>query len=97
MTRQLAKDLQQLSKSNPVPGEDKFKRRITRLERIIGFYQEKKKDSPTRQAFLFQSFIAALKYSIDINRAYRRLTINLKELAESSDNDIVNVEKIKEK
>jgi ribosomal protein L20 len=82
---ELKNKLQKLSKSHPIPGDEKLERRLLRLERMRDFYIDKIPEAPVKQGMLFSGFVTALVYAITTIRMYRKLTTKLKELAEDDD------------
>lgn len=84
---ELKNKVQDLSKSHPIPGDEKLERRLLRLERMRDFYEAKIPDAPVKQGMLFSGFVTALVYAITTIRMYRKLTTKLKELAEDDENE----------
>lgn len=70
----------ELIKNYPKLSEAKFKRRVARLERIRDFYKSKAPESKDG-GYMFNTFVSALNYAIEIMKKYRQLTIKLHKLA----------------
>lgn len=73
-----------LSRSHPIPSEEKLERRMKRIERMTAFYQEKAPEAPSKQSLMFTGFISALLYAGTTIKMYRKLTKKLSELAEEA-------------
>lgn len=77
----ISEELKALAKSHPVPAEDKFERRMRRIERMTAFYKEKAPDAPEKQSLMFMGFVSALIYAASVLNMYRKLTQKLAEMA----------------
>lgn len=77
--------IKQLAQQYPVPEEMKMERRLSRLDRMRAFYQEKMDTAPGNQALMFKGFVSALAYSIATIKMYRKLTKLIAELAKEAD------------
>lgn len=76
-----------IAKSHPVLSEEKVTRRISRLERMTRFYQDKVPEAPEKQSQMFAGFVSALIYASTIIKMYRKLTKRLADLAEEVKKD----------
>ena len=85
-------ELVALTKSHPIPSEDKLERRMKRLQRMEHFYTEKIVEAPEKQALMFGGFVSALMYAMTIIKMYRKLTKQLAELAEEADSDATRLD-----
>jgi hypothetical protein len=79
-----------LHKNHPVPKDDKARRHLGRLDRLIRFYREKTPTAPEQQQVMFRGFIGALVYAVGVIKMYRNLTQQLAEIAEEDDDAPVN-------
>lgn len=68
-----------LSKSYPPLQREKMERYLERLKRMRRFYIDKSENVPSTQADMFNGFIHALSYAIDIVQHYSSLTNKLKQ------------------
>lgn len=87
---QLQAEIKALAKSHPIPQDLKLERRMSRINRMIRFYEEKAPIAPEKQGDLFRAFASSLIYAATIIKMYRKLTKKITELAnetEEKDND----------
>lgn len=87
---QIRAEIRALSKSHPIPQQEKLDRRMLRLERMARFYDDKAPEAPTKQGLMFRGFVSALIYAITIIKMYRKLTKKLAEIAEETDEHRAN-------
>jgi hypothetical protein len=80
-------EIKALARSHPVPSELKLERRMSRIDRMTKFYQDKVPEAPEKQSLMFAGFASALIYAATTIKMYRKLTQRLAELAKEGDDE----------
>jgi len=76
-------EVQGIVKQYAIPNEKKHNRNEARLLRMLSFYKEKADTAPENQALLFNGFINALEYYINIGKTHNKIVKQLHDVAKS--------------
>lgn len=83
----LQSKINELARQHQVPSDIKMERRMSRMERMLSFYEAKIPDAPEKQANMFKGFVSSLLYAMTMIKMYRKLTKALQELALEEESD----------
>lgn len=82
--------INKLAERYPPSDKTTIYQHMSRINRMLSFYQEKAPNAPEHQGMLFNGFINALLYAAKIITEHRKLTKKLQRLAEGENDDKKN-------
>lgn len=81
--------INELARQHQVPSDLKMERRLSRMDRMVKFYEAKIPDAQEHQANMFKGFVSSLLYAVTMIKMYRKLTKALHELAQEEEQNVI--------